>query len=370
MSSVRCLRFTRRWIRTLSPLLAVASVAHAVTTGPIEPTHRAYPPSCLSAPLTDVPSGPTYSATTQLAAVDRTTGEGSGFETVGFTAWRVACEGGRSALLLRIARAAAADPAKSVRLPFEYGMGARQAGRIGIVRLAQEPNARTSNLQPGALIDSAITLVVENLPQESDFPQVLVPAGLPAGVRSGPFDLDQPLDLVLPNANAEINPPPPAVVLSVPAYDKTAYANATLPMPITGYNAGNYFDPAHAGEGMIVEAGDVAGPAVAQNRYVSLAWFTYGANGKPFWLFGVTSFAPGARTVNVPLAYFDGGGFAGAFGASATPSAWGSVTVSFPDCASLRFTYASRAGLSPPVPSGSGERTWVRLTRANGLACD
>ena len=63
-------------------------------------------------------------------------------------------------------------------------------------------------------------------------------------------------------------------------------------------------------------------------------------------------------------------GFGGQFGASSTQSAWGSITLSFPDCASMHFTYAARAGLTPPVPGGSGERMWTRLTGANGLACN
>lgn len=49
-------------------------------------------------------------------------------------------------------------------------------------------------------------------------------------------------------------------------------------------------------------------------------------------------------------------------------SPWGSITLSFPDCASMRFTYEARAAV-PPVPRGTGERAWTRLTGANGLAC-
>jgi len=43
--------------------------------------------------------------------------------------------------------------------------------------------------------------------------------------------------------------------------------------------------------------------------------------------------------------------------------------VTFPDCAAMRFSYAASANLPAPVPSGSGDRTWARLTQENGLSC-
>jgi hypothetical protein len=239
------------------------------------------------------------------------------------------------------------------------------------VRLAQEPNTRTASIQPGALIDSAITLVVENVAQDADFPGIRVPSALPAGVQGSTFDFNAALDVVIPNAEAAgLSPPPPALVLSIPAYDASAYPEASAPLPISGYDAGNYFDPAHAGEGIIVEVGDRGPTADEPSRYVSLAWFTYDATGRPFWLFGVAPFVPGVRAVSVPMASFGGGGFAGDFGAASSQAPWGTVSIAFPDCTSMHFEYAARPGLPSPVPGGAGERTWVRVTGTNGLACN
>ena len=229
------------------------------------------------------------------------------------------------------------------------------------MRLAQEPNTLTSSLQPGALITSPVTLVLENAPQNS---------ALPPGVQPRHFDFDQAIDIRLPNAAAfGLNPQPPAVVASIPAYDRSQYPSASLPMPITGYNVGNYYDPAHNGEGMIVEVGDVSDPLVPGLRFVNVAWYTYDNGGIPFWIFGTARTEPGLFIVQVPMVYLSGGGFAGAFGSSATQHPWGTVTIAFPDCGTVEFTYAASAGLPAPIPSGSGTRTWMRLTQENGLSC-
>jgi hypothetical protein len=356
------------WLLVASFVLAVP--ARALTTGAVDTAARTYPPSCLSAPLPDPPSGPTFSRTTMLASVDRDTLEYAGFEPVDVTVWRVPCTDGRAALLLRIARAAGADASRAAQFPFQYGLSARQGGVTGTVRLAQEPNARLSSVQPGGLIGSAVTFVVENVPSVTET-STGADRALPPGVNAVVFDVDQPLDMFIPNAQtAGISPPPPPIVLSVPAYDASVYASASLSLPITGYASGQYFDPAHSGEGILVEVGDRPDAMTDASRYVSLAWFTYDTTGRPFWIVGVATLAPGDRSVFVPMSYAEGGGFAGSFGTSVALRSWGAATISFPDCASMHFTYASNAGSAPPVPSGTGERTWTRLTRLDGLDCD
>lgn len=347
----------------LAACLLGHSGVHAVTTGPT-PHSGAYPPSCLSSPLTDAPTGPTYSRSTMFASIDRRTSEYHGFESVDLTFWRVACDGGKSALLLRIARAPNADPSRAAQFPFNYGFSVTQGSVTGTVRLAQEPNALASNLTPGAVITSSVTLILENV--STGNPTV---AAVPPAVVPGAFDFNQPLDIIIPNPSViGISPPPPLVVLSIPAYDPGLYPAASAPMAVSGYNAGSYYDPAHGGEGIVADVGD-AGTPQTRLRFLSLAWFTYDQNGKALWIYGVATFTPGATTVQLPMAYFSNGGFAGAFGASAASSAWGSVTVSFPDCTSMHLSYAANPGLPAPVPSGSGERTWSRLTEQNGLNC-
>ncbi len=358
--------------RGLSAMCAatVSFATHAVTTGPIRATTGAsYPPSCISAPLTDLPSGPTVSAAGSLATISLDTGESRGTEPVQFTFWRVPCEGAKSALLLRISRVAGAPGNTAAQMSFGYGLPAMQSGTKGSVRLATEPNTLSSSLAQGALILSSITLVLENAAQDTAYPGMIVPQALPASAAPRLFDLNQPITVTIPDAAASgINPQPPPILASIPAYDPSPYGEARLAMPISGYNVGNYYDPAHDGEGAIVEVGDDAA-APAASRWLNLAWYTYDAAGAPTWIFGTTRFTPGARQVQVPMSYFSGGGFAGAFGASALVRSWGGASVSFPDCATMAFSYASNGSLAVPVPAGSGTRTWARLTQENGLAC-
>ena len=93
-----------------------------------------------------------------------------------------------------------------------------------------------------------------------------------------------------PRSISPIAPP-----LSIPAYDASQYAAASSPLPITGYNAGSYYDPAHDGEGFIVDImGNFAGEFGEPLRTMNLAWFTYDQAGRPYWIWGTKTFSPGA----------------------------------------------------------------------------
>lgn len=349
-------------------LAPVASLAG--TSGPVRLPAPAYPPSCLSAPLTDTPTGPVFTRSATLASIDRDTNEYHGTESVEYAFWRVACDGGKSALLLRISRSAGADPQRAAQFPFQYGLTATQGAVTGTVRLAQEPDTLTAELPPGALILSSVTVVLENAPRDDAYKLILVPMALPPAVKVRTFDFNAALDIMLPDPSAStITPPPPPIVVSVPAYDPSQYPAAHGPLAVSGYNVGNYYDPVHSGEGMVIDVSETNSPAVPRPRTLAVSWYTYDANAKPFWIFGSAQFVPGETTVTVPMLYLANGGFAGSFGASATVLSWGSVAISFPDCTSMHFTYAAQPGLPAPVPSGTGERTWARLTEENGLAC-
>src|SRR5258706_2398347 len=132
----------------LASILILFSVdAFAVTTGPNAGGNKSYAPSCLAYPTEfDMPSGPTYSHAATFDVLDRATLQRVGFETVDFTFWRVACANGRSALLLRISRAANADGNRAVQFPPVSGLGVSQGSLSGWARLAQEPNTYASNL--------------------------------------------------------------------------------------------------------------------------------------------------------------------------------------------------------------------------------
>ena len=357
-----------RKLLLLGALAALATSAHAMTTGPTQHGTAAYPPSCLAWPIfNDQPSGPTYSRSTTLPVVDRATLQPVGFEPVDFTFWRVRCDGGRSAMMLRIARAANVDRInRAVQFPSVPGLAARQGSFSGMVRLAQEPNAQDSSLAPGALIPYGVTLVLEHFYRNDGTGGGALKPDVSQSYLDPYFDFNQALDITVPAPAGILAPPPPP--LSIPAYDPSAYTAS--PLPVTGYNAGTYYDAAHSGEGIIVDVmGGLVGDFMLPQRALTLAWFTYDRDGRPFWLFGTKIFLPGAKTVEVPMIYLANGSFAGGSSAQATRSAWGTVTVGFPNCGSISLRYAANANLPAPVPGGSGERVWSRLTEQNGLSC-
>ena len=131
----------------------------------------------------------------------------------------------------------------------------------------------------------------------------------------------------------------------------------------------SYFDPAHGGEGFVLEVYDNPG---GTTRTVFAAWYTYDPLGLPFWLIGQGVINVGANVMTgAPVYYYTNGGFAGDFGATVDSHPWGTITMSFANCNTLNFSY--NGATDPNVvdgPAGSGTRTWVRLADINGLNCE
>src|SRR3954469_7927928 len=89
---------TPSWIVVAVLAVGSAGVCFADAPGPSINAARAYPPSCLSDPLSDDVTGPTVTGSLTLPRND------AGSETVLVTIGRSPCAGGRSALLARLAR--------------------------------------------------------------------------------------------------------------------------------------------------------------------------------------------------------------------------------------------------------------------------
>jgi hypothetical protein len=324
----------------------------ADSPGPVRNPDRTYPTSCLAAPLPQTPSGPTVTAFGTLPTLNDVQ-EYPGYETVKFVFWRTPCVGGTSALLLQASRIGDTS-VNSVEWFGGFGMAVAQNGTSAFARLALEPNTRYSSVKFDTVFASSLTMVLENVSADD-------PTQLAAATS---FDFDKALTVTIPNVVAiGIDPTPPPITAAIPAYDATQYPNAGLPLQISGYQTGNYADPSAAAQGVQVEVAE----APSAQRTLILAWYTYDATGTPYWLFNSASFAPGARSVSLPLSYFSGGAFVTGNG---SPVLWGNVSVSFPDCDHLQLTYQSAPGLPGGTPQGSGTRTFSRLTSINGLACD
>jgi hypothetical protein len=314
---------------------------------------RAYPPSCLNSPMPfDMwQKGPYIHRQMTLLGDPLTSdaGERAYTENVDVYVFRVACSSGRSATLVEIDRPSSME-GNSTRYPTFPGVYVSQNGvQDYVVRVANDPNTfYSTNYALNPLIQSDV-FVLENFYQ-------------------GPiqFNYNNPVTVTVDNLAVTGHQ---LFDFQLPAYNPAQYAAASLPLPISGYLTGNWRDINHSGEGIQTEVieGDNADGSVS--HYIAVAWYTYDSLGIPYWLFGSGPFNIGDTSATMQLAYYAGGGFAGNFGSSATPALWGTLSVQFPDCNTMRFSYQPTAGLDSSVPQASGTKTWTRATTINGLTC-
>lgn len=134
-------------------------------------------------------------------------------------------------------------------------------------------------------------------------------------------------------------------------------------VPLSGGVNGIYMDPHRSGEGMNLQVLNVG-----DTQLLDVAWFTYRQDGTPLWLGGSAKLQAGDKEATINLFSANGGGFAGDFGADVDRVPWGAMTIIFPGCNEARISYASDHRDSA-LPSGSGLREWVRLSKVDGLDC-
>ncbi|UXI68760.1 hypothetical protein [Tahibacter amnicola] len=331
----------------------------AKATTPAPNAYRAYAPSCLSHPLPEQFSGPLTPPTApfrvRLAAI-QTGVNGYVTEDVNVRLWRIPCSSSgqfyESVTLLAIDRDAA-NEGNTQRYPLFPGVRVTQGSNtLKLVRVAEEPNTVLSHTKADEPLIRSSTFVLENFASNDS--------------STAYFDFNNPFTITFFNFfNGDTGQ-----ALQVPVYNPTqsTYPTAFQNQPITGYLTGNWYDPAHSGEGILVQVFDL--PGNTTRKLFTFAWFTYTNDGRPFWLFGAQDFPIDSRgPLVVPTVYQNGGGFAGNFGASAQSLPWGSVTFNFPTCYSTSFTFNGTANI-PGVPAGSGTRNWIRAVDTNGLTCE
>lgn len=336
---------------------AKAGVAGAKPGGPIASElfanpDRAYPPSCLNSPM---PFGmwqndPNVITTQTLLIGDPYAGgtEAAYLEQATLHLFRVPCSGGKSATLLEIDRP---SNASTTYYPIFPAVSVAQGSNNIYIRLANDPNTFFSTNYPLDPLTQSDVFVLENFYG-----------------NSVQFDYNQAFTLTVNNLyNGDPNQ---YTNFLMPAYNPAQYAAASQPIPINGYLTGNWYDPAHNGEGIQTEVGEIDNTDGSVSYYITVAWYTFDSSGTPYWLFGSSGlFNPGTTSATMQIAYSSGGGFAGNFGSSVTQALWGTLNVQFPDCNTMKFSYQSGTGLPSPVPVGYGNKTWKRLTQINGLTC-
>ena len=364
-----------RRARLVTPAATGASQAKDL----IANASRAYPPSCFSdtqpsaagniEPLPVSPSGPTYGGTVTLYAYDTSTSSDS-TENVTITIWRVSCSssGGKpsynpdggavAATLIRITRASSGTTSKyptfpSVRIA-QGSIGFDDQTFRDYVRVSSEPNTVIADTLVDAPVIDSTTYVLEDYPY--------------AGASI--FALNQAFQIRFDNGYTNGSGAPTGqVVFNVPDYNPTAstYPAASQPLPINGYLSGSWYDPAHSGEGILTQVFDVDG----KTRIFAATWYTFDNAGIPFWLIAQGSLTVGATSIqNMPVTYRTGGGFAGNFTPPTTQQSWGTMSVSFPNCQQMTFSYNGNAAAVTGGPSGSGTKTFTRIGSINSLSCE
>jgi len=333
-----------------------AMSAHPLPGGNGEPAevfvnpYRAYPASCLNAPLGSGiwqrdPTAQHKTMTLSGDPLSADANERNYTETVALTLFRVPCSGGKSAMLMEIDRTAGAS---TTLYPVYPGVRVTQDTKQNVaVRTAADPNTFLSHTDAQMPLINSGTFVFEAF-----YPDATA------------VDYNKALTVTLDNFIASSTTRYTTFTMAV--YDATKYPETGAPMLISGYMSSNYGNPNQNGEGMVVQVYDNKD---AQSRTLSFAWFTYGDSGQPVWLYGDTTLPIGTRLITVPVLYFTGGQFAAnSAHADVANAHWGFATFTFPDCGHVTVNYNGDASASHG-PKGQGSVTFARIADVNGLAC-
>lgn len=336
---------------------SAADAAGAKASTPYANSFRAYAPSCLHYPLPGPPangSTPVYTSRILLAQYPPDQFGNYGTESVTARLWRIPCSSSGefydAVTVLALDRDASME-GNANRYPLYPGVRITQGNNDRLLaRVVEEPNTFVSLIFADEPLIDSNTFVLENFPTTD--------------ASTARWDYNNAFRITFLNFFNGDN----GQSISLPAYNptQTTYPDAFTGLPISGYLTGNWFDEAHSGEGMLVQTFDLPNDQLL----FTFAWFTYGSDGRPFWMFGSTPVARGTRgSIVVPTIYQTGGGFAGQFGPSAQTNTWGTVRFNFDNCYKVTFQYNSTHS-AQGVPRGSGEKTWTRPVDTNGLTCE
>ena len=134
---------------------------------------------------------------------------------------------------------------------------------------------------------------------------------------------------------------------------------AASTVKLGGYLSGNWYDPAHAGQGLQLEFTD------QQNTLIAI-WFVYAPDGSgQRWVFGQGDYDANTNEVTVYAQLLSGGEFPPLFNsADVQRQLWGKLTFVFTDCNHGQLVWN---GFLPGY--GSGSMPLTRLTSIRGAAC-
>ncbi|MEO8673018.1 MAG: hypothetical protein ABI411_17000 [Tahibacter sp.] len=367
---------THRALRSTGPHIDVA-IATKPSSSPVTNSYRAYPPSCIFDPLPDIiarneingPVFPSQGKVITLAAVRP--GVSNPTEDVMAYVWRYPCSSGNSVTLLTLVRSAQ-NAGRTDTYPLFPGIRVTQGSSQDLfARAVSEPNTVVSYVSADTPFFDRGTWVLDNFASND--------------ASTDYWDFNFPFTLTLLNF---YNFPDGGFqdIAVNSAYTPADYPGVApgglVGMPINGYLTGNFFDPAHSGEGIDIEIGEVP-DSTNGIRYLALNWYTYSDDGFASFITGggplsdASNNNTATRSVTVPVKYRLAGGFGGNFGANTTLLDWGTATLKFISCSTLQLSWQSNPGLPATAPGRgpngagtTGSRTWTRASSINGLTCD
>jgi len=313
-------------------------------------SYRAYPPSCVNAPLGSGlwqidPNAQHKTITLSGDPLSADANERAYTEDVSVTLFRIPCSGGKSAMLMEIDRPSGAS---TTLYPVYPGIHVTQDTKQNVaVRTAADPNTFLSHTDAQMPLSNSGTFVFEAFYPDAN-----------------PIDYNKAMTVTLDNFIT--SSASRYTTFTVATYDASQYPSATAGLPINGYMSSNWGNPNQSGEGIVLQVYDDRDFAT---RSLVIAWFTYDDAGAPFWLYGQTSLPNGARLISTPIVYFSGGKFAAGAAAPNVPHTnWGLATITFPDCGHMQVNYNGDAS-AVHGPKGQGSITFVRVGDVNGLVC-
>lgn len=143
-----------------------------------------------------------------------------------------------------------------------------------------------------------------------------------------------------------------ATALAAPVQAESQLAD---PPGLRGDFSGTFYDPAQAGQGVMIEVRD--------RGEATVAWFTFDPAGAPMWLYGIAR-VEGAKLV-APVSRVSGGAFPPAFDPQRVQSsAWGLLELEFTGCNDGTLKWTPSAG-----GFGAGQMPLKRITAVHGARC-
>lgn len=265
-------------------------------------------PGCLTTPIVTTPTGPTWT-------YEVNTGTSSSPEVVRGTFWRKPCATANDAQLVLTFTPVSGSPFVC------------SGSRTALIQNSQQTDDFFFDTSPN------------NTTLDSFCGDLFVPTSVVIDERSSSFTFDDDSAFTFIHQGGVSSVP--TATVNVGAFDPAAYGQGGQNLPITGKLSGSYYDSARNGEGVLVEIG-----RVGARRTFFLTWYTY-AGGVQRWIVGNIDYTSGATQITVPLILTTGGQFGSAFNPSQVQvSSFGSATVAFPTCTSMRFQWTETGGQS------------------------